>query len=125
FGTKQSDRYLRDQLDHGVNILRAAGGKVVLLTTPYNHRPEVVGQPVHWSEDDTTRVDHWNRLLRAYAKDRGDPAITVVDLNHFLSPGGKYTNTKQGVELRYDGVHFNPDAGRLVFRWLLPQLPPD
>jgi lysophospholipase L1-like esterase len=27
------------------------------------------------------------------------------------------------VTLRYDGVHFNPKAGQLVFRWLLPQLP--
>jgi lysophospholipase L1-like esterase len=47
----------------------------------------------------------------------------VVDLNAFVSPGGTYTNQLNGVELRYDGVHFNPDASQLVFRWLLPQLP--
>jgi peptidoglycan/LPS O-acetylase OafA/YrhL len=123
FGTKESDQYLRQQLDRGVQILRAAGRKVVLLTTPYNHRPEVVGQPIHWNEDDPTRVDHWNAVVRDYVRSLADPAVTVVDLNHFLSPKGKYTNTKDGIELRYDGVHFNPAAGQLVFRWLLPKLP--
>jgi peptidoglycan/LPS O-acetylase OafA/YrhL len=125
FGTKASDRYLTRQLARGVDILRSAGGKVVLLTTPYNHRPEVVGQPVHWDEDDPGRVDHWNDLVRAYVANRGDAGVTMVDLNGFVSPKGRYANTRRGIELRYDGVHFNPDAGQLVFQWLLPQLPPN
>jgi peptidoglycan/LPS O-acetylase OafA/YrhL len=123
FGSTESDRYLLDQLEKGIERLRAAGGPVALVTSPYNQRPVVVGQPSQWSEDDPKRVDHWNALLRTYAKKRADPAVVVLDLNGYLSPKGKYTNRLDGIELRYDGVHFNPDAGQLVFRWLLPQLP--
>jgi hypothetical protein len=123
FGTKESDRYLLDQLDKGVDILRSANGKVVLLTAPYNHRPSVVGQPSIWDEDDPARIDHWNSLLRRYVKQRGDAGVTLVDLNAHVSPAGEYTNTLDGVELRYDGVHFKPDAAEAIFGWLLPQLP--
>lgn len=121
FGSKASDRYLIAQLEKGVEILRSAVPKVVLLTSPYNQRPVTAGQPSRWSEDDPKRVDHWNALLRKFAKTRAD--IVLIDLNRFLAPDGKYTNTHDGVELRYDGVHFNPDAGVVVFQWLLPQLP--
>jgi len=123
FGSKASDRYLLRQLDRGVDILRSRGGSVVLATAPYNQRPEVVGQAVRWAEDDPARIDHWNALLRRYVKDRNDPNVTVADLNGYVSPKGRFTNARDGVTLRYDGVHFNPEAGQLVFRWLLPQLP--
>ena len=123
FGSKASDRYLLRQLGRGVDILRSRGGSVVLATAPYNQRPEVVGQPVRWSEDDPDRIDHWNALLRRYVNDRNDPNVTVAELNDYVSPKGRFTNSRDGVALRYDGVHFNPDAGQLVFRWLLPQLP--
>jgi lysophospholipase L1-like esterase len=123
FGTKKSDRYLLTQLEKGVDILREQNGNVVLLTTPYNQRPTVVGQPSQWDEDDPARIDHWNALLRRFVKQRDDAGVTLVDLNGHLSPDGQYTNTLEGVELRYDGVHFNPDAAELIFQWLLPQLP--
>lgn len=120
FGSKASDRYLLTQLDRGVRILRSQGGRVTLLTAPYNHRPEAVGQPVHWDEDDPARIDHWNALLRRYVE--RTPGVELADLNAYVSPDGEYANTRDGVTLRYDGVHFNPGAGQLVFRWLLPHI---
>ena len=123
FGEPASDKYLTEQLSKGVDILRSDGGSVVLLTAPYNNRPERLGQPIEWTEDDPARVDHWNKLLRDYAKGLNDPQVTVVDINEYLSPKGKYTNSVSGTELRYDGVHFNPDAGEMLFGWLIPKLP--
>jgi hypothetical protein len=123
FGKPASDKYLTEQLSKGVDILRSGGGSVVLLTAPYNNRPERLGQPIEWTEDDPARVDHWNKLLRDYAKGLNDPQVTVVDINEYLSPKGKYTNSVSGTELRYDGVHFNPDAGEMLFGWLIPKLP--
>jgi len=123
FGSKKSDRYLLDQLEKGVDVLRAQDGKVVVLTAPYNQRPVVVGQPSQWDEDDPARIDHWNALLARFVKERSDAGVTLVDLNGFLSPDGQYSNTLNGVEIRYDGVHFHPDAAELIFQWLLPQLP--
>ena len=95
----------------------------MLATAPYNQRPATVGQPTRWVEDDPGRIDHWNKLLARYVKERADPGVTLADLNGYVSPKGRFTNTRDGVTLRYDGVHFNPDAAQLVFRWLLPQLP--
>ena len=46
FGTPESDRYLLDQLDRGVDVLRSNGSDVALVTAPYNERPITVGQPV-------------------------------------------------------------------------------
>jgi len=123
FGTPASDRYLLHQLGRGVDALRADGAPVVLVTAPYNHRPEIVGQPVKWAEDDPGRIDHWNAVLHRFAKAHAADGVSVADLNGYLSPKGKYTNTRDGVELRYDGVHFKPEAGQLVFAWLLPRLP--
>jgi len=123
FDTPASDRYLLRQLGRGVDALLVAGAPVVLLTSPYNDRPERVGSSVDWDEDDPKRIEHWNELLRRYAKQHAADGVTLVDLNEYLSPNGEYTNARSGVELRYDGVHFNPDAGQLVFAWLLPQLP--
>ncbi len=120
FGTKASDKYLLAHLDKDIDVLRSKGGKVVVLTSPYNHR---TNQTVDWPEDHLDRTDHWNQLLRKYVKQRKDPGVTLADLNKFVSPDGQYTNTLEGMELRYDGVHFNPEASVRIFQWLLPQLP--
>ena len=123
FNTPASDRYLLKQLDRGVKALLSTGAPVALVTSPYNHRPETVGQPVRWDEDNPARIDHWNALLRRFITAHPNDALQLIDLNHYLSPKGTYTNVRDGVTLRYDGVHFNPEAGVLIFRWMAPQLP--
>lgn len=120
FGTKASDKHLLTNLKRDVDALRSKGGKVVILTAPYNHR---LDQTTDWPEDHPERMDHWNDLLRRFVKQRRDPGVTLIDLNKYLSPDGVYTNTLDGAELRYDGVHFSVDAGIRIFQWLLPQLP--
>jgi len=123
FATRESDRYLLDQLDRGVDILRSGGGKVVLLTAPYNERQQQVGQQVEWPEDDPARIDHWNELLGRFVRRRADPDVVVIDVNDLVSPDGVYANVLDGQTLRYDGVHFDPEGGRKVFEWLAPRLP--
>ncbi len=121
-GSLESDHYLIDMLDRGVGVLRSRGGRVVLLTAPYNDRAASSVDPsVHREEDDPARIDHWNALLRAYAAQHLE-AVQLADLNAFTAPRHRYTNTINGVRLRYDGVHFEPDAGALVYRWLAPFL---
>ncbi|MCU1430493.1 MAG: acyltransferase 3 [Actinomycetia bacterium] len=123
FGTPNSDRLLTGLLDRGVRTLRARGGRVVFLTAPYNARGAAVGPPgVTWDEDNNAKVDHLNRLLRDYVAHHRD--IGLIDLNAFTAPNHAFTNELAGVRLRYDGVHFTPSAGAMVFGWVAPQLPP-
>ena len=121
-GTAASDRYLLTMLDRGVRILRSRGGRVVLLTAPYNDRSGHALDPtVHWQEDEPARVDHWNALLRRYvAQHAGE--VQLADLNRFTAPEHRYTNTIEGTKLRYDGVHFEAAAGELIYRWIAPVL---
>ena len=96
-----------EELDRGIDILRSANGKVVAAhRRRYNHRPSVVGQPwILGRRRSQHSIDHWNKLLRRSGNEaRRRERPQLVDLNAHVSPNGEYTNTLDGVELRYDGV---------------------
>jgi peptidoglycan/LPS O-acetylase OafA/YrhL len=116
------DRYFLSELDQATQLLGSRGAKVVILTTPFMYRPELVGQTGHeWPEYDPWRVDRINALYRDFLV--AHPGrYTLIDLNEYVSPGGKYTDTLNGVYIRDDGVHFTPEGATYVARWLAPQL---
>ncbi|TML20951.1 MAG: acyltransferase, partial [Actinobacteria bacterium] len=54
---------------------------------------------------------------------RRPDAVTVLDLNKLVCPGGAFTWTVNGLRVRSDGLHFTSDGvQRLIAPWLLPQL---
>jgi lysophospholipase L1-like esterase len=118
-GSEEADRRITDQLRRLADGAESHGASVVILTAPYNGRGRTAPQ-VKWDEDDPARVDHFNSVLRRFARDR--PEIRIADLNSFTAPARAYTNSLLGVRLRYDGVHFTHAAGELAFAWLWPQL---
>ncbi len=107
--------YIETQLQVAVRTLSAEGAKVVLLTSPYF-------QTGNYPEDDPSRVDAYNSLVRQVAAQFPGVA-SVIDLNGFADPGGHFTATLDGVPLRQsDGEHFTNAGSTLVASWLLPQL---
>ncbi|MDQ1430653.1 MAG: hypothetical protein QOF40_1255, partial [Actinomycetota bacterium] len=122
FGTVSSDTSFLQQLDDATALLASRGAKVVVLTTPFFSRPELVGQTgKEWPEYDPWRVDRINSLYRDFLK--AHPGrYTIIDLNKFVSPGGKFTDELNGVQIRGDGVHFTGDGQVMVDNWLAPQL---
>ena len=121
FGSVEYDRSFLQQLDDATRLLAADGTKVVVLTTPYFSRPELVGQIGDWPEYEPWRVDHINSLYREFlAQNPG--RYTLVDLNKFVSPEGKFADSINGVQVRGDGVHFTHDGAILVDQWLAPKL---
>jgi peptidoglycan/LPS O-acetylase OafA/YrhL len=116
------DRYFLSELDQATQLLASRGSKVVILTTPFFSRPELVGQTGHdWPEYDPWRVDRINALYRDFLV--AHPGrYTLIDLNEYVSPKGKFTDTLNGVYIRDDGVHFTADGATYVSRWLAPQL---
>jgi len=119
-GDPAFDAYLQSELDLAVGILSAHGAQVALATAPYYLRGERPDGG-RWPEDDPARVDTFNQLIRAVAARHPD-TVTVVDLNGRTSVGNHYSAYVDGIYMRYDGVHFTPQAARWLAPWLLPQL---
>jgi peptidoglycan/LPS O-acetylase OafA/YrhL len=118
-GDPTYDAYLEAQMTTAVQVLSAGGGKVVFLTTPYYDTGEQPnGQP--WPEDDPTRVDEYNAMLRHVAAQHPG-VVYVLDLNKIADPDGHFQAVIDGVPVRYtDGIHwtFAGDA------WLAPRILP-
>jgi peptidoglycan/LPS O-acetylase OafA/YrhL len=116
------DRYFLSELDQATQLLASRGSKVVILTTPFFSRPELVGQTGHeWPEYDPWRVDRINALYRDFLV--AHPGrYTLIDLNRYVSPGGRFTDTLDGITIRDDGVHFTIEGATYVSEWLAPQL---
>jgi peptidoglycan/LPS O-acetylase OafA/YrhL len=117
------DRYFLSELDQATQALTSRGSKLVILTTPFFHKPELVGATGQGPPQfDAWRVDRVNALYRDFLV--AHPGrYTLIDLNRFVSPGGRYADSIDGVRIRHDdGVHFGFDGAVYVANWLVPQL---
>jgi peptidoglycan/LPS O-acetylase OafA/YrhL len=116
FGTPRHDAFVLGEIRHAIDVLRSRGAEVVLLTTPYfEPRRDVVDRDR--TAFNPARVDHLNGLLRQI------DGVSLVDLNRFLDPDGRFTSeAMQVVDARGDGVHFTHEGADLVGSWLAPQL---
>jgi peptidoglycan/LPS O-acetylase OafA/YrhL len=120
-GDPAYDHYLTGRLEQAIDIAGSRGAAVVLLTAAYTHRAEKPDGSLY-PEDQPSRVDAWNNLLRATAARHRD-TVTVLDLNPVVCPAGKFTWKIRGLRIRSDGLHYTP-AGvqRIIAPWLLPKL---
>jgi peptidoglycan/LPS O-acetylase OafA/YrhL len=124
FGTPEFDQILTDKLQEVVDTLGATGAPVVLLTSPYFERNDGVSA-TEWTENDRSRIDHFNDLQRQVAaRPENAGKVDVVDLGHYLCPTANDPCREQmnGVTIRDDGVHYGEDGARIVANWLTPQL---
>ncbi len=122
FGSVEYDTSFLHQLDDATTLLASTGAKVVVLTTPFFSRPELVGETGReWPEYEPWRVDRINSLYRDFLANHPG-RYQLIDLNRFVSPGGRFTDTLDGQLIRDDGVHFSPDGQVVVANWLVPQL---
>ena len=120
-GTRAFDAAQVAALTRAVAVLHSGGATVGLLTAPYYHQLEQAdGNP--WPEDDPARVNRYNALLRQVAAASHGAAV-VIDLGGRLDPGGRYTATIDGVQVRFsDGIHVSQAGAALVAPWLLTQV---
>ncbi|MDQ0577953.1 SGNH hydrolase domain-containing protein [Streptomyces rishiriensis] len=103
-----------------MDIGAARGARVLLATEPCNHRGERLDGGL-WPEDQPSRVDRWNQLLREVAaRHRG--TVATLDLARRLCPGGAFTWQVDDVQVRSDGVHLTPQGSRWLEPWLALQL---
>ncbi|GIH17051.1 acyltransferase family protein [Rugosimonospora africana] len=120
-GNPDFNAYLSGQLNRAVSIAGSHGARVVLLTAAYTHRAERTDGGLY-DEDQPSRVDAWNAVIRAEAAKHPDTTV-VLDLNKLVCPDGRYTESVNGLRVRSDGLHFTPEGvQQLIAPWLMPQL---
>ncbi|HUI04393.1 MAG TPA: acyltransferase family protein [Acidimicrobiales bacterium] len=149
-GDPAFDTYVAGRFRQAVDVLGSRGAHVVLLTSPYYDTGlQPSGAP--WPEDDPARVTIDNQIIEATAgasapspsgsgarsavgqrgtaqgaspADRsslGNGKVTVLDAGAWLSPGGRFSTTVDGVDARCsDGVHLTVAGGEWLARKILP-----
>jgi len=122
FGSVEYDSSFLHQLDDATTLLASTGAKVVVLTTPFFSRPELVGQTGReWPEYAPWRVDRINSLYRDFLANHPG-RYRMIDLNQYVSPQGRFTDELNGQVIRGDGVHFTDAGASMLVDWLTPQL---
>jgi len=122
-GEPKFDADLKQSLEQAVQVGTSEGALMVLMTSPcFDSGEQPNGQP--WPEDSTTRLDEYNAMVRQVAAEY--PAtVQVYDLGAQLCPGGVFTSTFDGVQVRDgDGVHIapTPAAGQWLDARVLPEV---
>jgi hypothetical protein len=119
-GDPAYDGYLASEVENAITVATSTGAPVVLLTAPYYHRPERADGS-QWPENDPSRADQFNQILRTAAARHAGP-VSVVELGARTNPDGRYDGVVEGVAMRNDGVHYSAAACRWMAPWLLPQV---
>ena len=109
--------YIERQLRSAVRIAGSQGSKVMLLTAPcYDTGEQPDGQP--WPEDSSRRLAVYNAIVRRVGTTSS--GTTVVNFNALACPSGHYQTTIDGVDARFDGVHFTLGGGAVFGSDLIP-----
>jgi peptidoglycan/LPS O-acetylase OafA/YrhL len=106
-------------IDQTAMRLTSTGARLMMLTVAPAAPSDLVPEP---GLDRT--YEHWNRLLREYARAHAD-RTSIVDLAGMLCPGGRQPCPEEisGVRPRHrDGNHFEPDTAGWVARQIIPQV---
>jgi lysophospholipase L1-like esterase len=119
FGSPEWTDVVRAGITKALDTAGTGGGRVVVLNVPCFRQPAAAMLPAQ-SRNDAERVAAVNAVIADVAAAR--PLVDIVDYAGFVCPDGEYASERDGVELRYDGVHLTPDGAALTWRWLAPQL---
>ncbi|MEZ5178679.1 MAG: acyltransferase family protein [Acidimicrobiales bacterium] len=107
-GDPEFDEYVESSFERAVDVLTAGGAHIVWMKAPCSRFEPAPGQSTDLPDAfDPARSQALNRdILQPLAK--AHPDVDLFDLDRALCPGGRYTNTRDGVsEVRVDGIHFS------------------
>ena len=122
-GDREFDQNYRNAIDATLKVLSAKGAEVIVLTTPcFEPGPGERAGPQH----DIRRVQRIAQLQRDAVDtlNNSQPQVqaAIVDLQSITCDNG-FTENRDGVAWRPDGVHFSIDGSVVAARWLLDSLP--
>jgi len=122
-GDPEFDQKYRSAIDATLKSLSADGAEVIVLTTPcFAPGPGERAGPQH----DIARAQRIAQMQREAVErlNQSSPQApaSIVDLQSITCDNG-FTQTRDGVDWRPDGVHFSIDGSQVAARWLLDTLP--
>lgn len=122
-GDPEFDQHYRTAINETLSALAADGAEVIVLTTPcFEPGPGERAGPQH----DIKRAERIAQLQREAVDtlNATNPLVSasIVDLQSITCDNG-FTETRDGVAWRPDGVHFSIDGSQVAARWLLDSLP--
>jgi peptidoglycan/LPS O-acetylase OafA/YrhL len=111
-GQAAFEKSVQNQINRLVSVLGAGGTKILLLSIPYTHPPNLPdGSPAPAASPQ--RHARINSMLAAAGR-RHPKAVRVLDLDQTVSPGNHYNANVNGQLCRFDGVHFSAYCSKLV-----------
>jgi lysophospholipase L1-like esterase len=120
FDSPQGEELMRKDLRDAIEVLSARGARVIVLNAPYNRQPWRLPVDPRRSSFNNSWVDRQNSVAFQVASEDPDRA-TLLDLNLFLDPDGRWTDTVEGVNVRAaDTVHLSDAGADLVASWAMP-----
>jgi peptidoglycan/LPS O-acetylase OafA/YrhL len=112
--------HLQSELDRVAAVVSSRGARVVFLTLPYFGPAQEAPDGSLWPEDQSSRVNAFNRILRNVA-DQHPKTVSIIDLNRILDPNGRYAASIGGVTVRWaDGIHISKPGGEWLQGAILP-----
>jgi len=122
-GDPEFDQNYREAMNATLRTLSANGAEVIVLTTPcFAPGPGERAGPQH----DPQRAQRIAALQREAVDtlNISQPVApaSIVDLQSITCDNG-FTQTREGISWRPDGVHFSIDGSQVAARWLLSELP--
>ena len=121
-GTPAYAAYLLSYLDKALAQI-GPNSKVVIPNVPcYHYNSSVVnGVDLAPIRNQPYRGAAVNAVLTTFQKQHPSQ-VRIVDVASRLCPGGRFVERLDGVKMRSDGVHYTPEGGRVVWRWLMPTI---
>jgi peptidoglycan/LPS O-acetylase OafA/YrhL len=106
------DADVQSQIDRYVKVLGRNGTKVLFLSVPYTHPPDLAnGSPAPAAS--SSRHALINSMLEKAAR-QNPGKVAFLDLDKTVSPGDRYTEKVNGQVCRFDGIHFSVYCSELL-----------
>ena len=104
-GQPAYDAYVQSRVDRFAQVLTGDGARVLFMTVPFVSPPPLTnGAPA--PAGSTVRHTLINSMLQSAAA-RDPSRVQVYDVDQVVSPGGRYSETVNGQDCRFDGIHFS------------------
>ena len=119
FGTAAHDAFIASSLDQvRAGADHAGAQRFVLLNLSCHRMPNASASSELTAISDDTKVQHINQVAQSWATQHD---VQVLNLYSFLCGDG-YRDVINGQPLWQDGLHFTPQSGPIVWRWIANQL---